>query len=370
MVSIIGNPGTFESLQRNLQSTGLKLLEDKLAAKRAESQKMADLERALQIQKLKGQQSSAKDLEQAKANFKLGQKLGVFDPNINSDELFDEVGSVSPQAVSQAANIHEKRREEEDKEAKEKVERELIAKKRRGETLTPEEEATLSSTTQRAFLQAEKPVFETEADKLEAKRVSDFRTELTNKYTAAQDENLRISRQEKLIENGKLSAPATFKLFEKVGIPIGILGNPDNEEYDKEVAKNVTNINNVFRGQIRVAELEAYMKTFATALNSPQGKLAIIHNKKIENEMTKARYEAMNSIIQENNGRTPANLDYLVGERTKEQTRVLSERYRQGISKALEKYAPTVPMYDADGKRYDIPVDKISQAQKKNLEFR
>lgn len=217
--------------------------------------------------------------------------------------------------------------------------------------------------------QTTKPVFEPASDKLEAERSAKVADEIENEYKSVVNEDIRLDRQTALMEKGNLSTPAMVKLIESLGLPLGILNNPDTEEFAKLEADFVRDVSKVFPGQIRVYEIQAYLKTVPSLMNSREGQEAIIHNRKLMNEAKKVRYDAYKDIIKENNGRKPPNLDMLIHERTQKKMDDIAERFKAGIDAATEMNAQTIRMYDAQGKAYDIPANKIPDAQNSGLKF-
>jgi hypothetical protein len=239
------------------------------------------------------------------------------------------------------------------------------------EQMTPNEKAVFANNYP-AFqedVKAKQTHFETESDKLEAKRVSERATEIENDYQVYLVEDQRLGRQEALADKGNLSTPAMVKTLDAMGIPLSVIGNPDNEEYSKVQAEYVRDVSKVFTGQIRVAEIEAYMKTVPTLMNSPEGMRAIIKNRKIQNEARKVRYDAYKEVIKENKGRKPNNMGILIEEKAGARLAELANQYKQGTHEAMDKFQPSLRMIDPDGNPIDVPTYKIESAQKAGARF-
>lgn len=218
--------------------------------------------------------------------------------------------------------------------------------------------------------QSTKPTFEPTEERLEAERVSKIADEISKDYQSAQTEDLRLDRMEKLAEKGNLSTPMMVKALDVFGLPLGILGNPDTEEFSKLEADFVRDVSKIFPGQIRVFEIQAYLRTVPGLMNSPEGQKAIIHNRRLLNEAKRVKHDEYKKILNENGGRKPRNLDLLLEERTSERINDIGERFRNGVESALEKQLPKMKMYDQQGKSYDIPSHLVPQAQKQGLIFR
>lgn len=186
------------------------------------------------------------------------------------------------------------------------------------------------------FAQGLKPTFEPESDKIEAKRSADYADQIVRDYSAAESSKNRLNQQLTAAKSGLLPTPAMVKTMDFLGIPLSVFSNPLAEGYDKNVNEYIKDVSNYFPGQIRVAEIEPYMKTIPTLLNSDAGKELIIENQQIINEQKEANYEAYKQILKENNGRKPRNLDVEILERTKAKRQELGERLKENFEKAVQ----------------------------------
>lgn len=259
------------------------------------------------------------------------------------------------------------------KEARDLIESRILAKQARGETLSPEEQSLLSPTSLRSIIGQSKPQFESESEKLEAKKTFDLASEIENDFDAYQTEKLRLDRQEALSEktgNEKLAGAGFVKLLDTLGIPLSVLTNPETEEFEKIQQDYVRDINKVFRGQIRNFEIESYLKTVPNILNSPEGRKRIIQNRRILNEARKIKYDAYQEILKENQGKKPQNLNALVYEKVGPKLEVLGEKFKAGIEKEVEKNLPKYRMIDSNGTLYNIPANKLQDALENGFQFK
>lgn len=297
------------------------------------------------------------------------KNLPLNDKTIFLSAMFPEAGKaqieqqkIGQQRVSKAQEIQLKAQEKQEKETKETRESALLAKEAAGETLTQEELSELSPTSLRSRAQVQKPVFEEESAKLSAKRASDLSTEIEADFEAYKIERFRSGRQLKLAEKGTLSTPLMVKALDAFHIPLGSLLNVDTQDYSKVEADYVKDVSKVFTGQIRVFEIQAYLKTIPTLMNSDEGKKRIIANRKILNEAKKIKYDAYEEIMKD---RTfpPPDLGIRINEMTREKMAALEDQYINGIREALDKSGPTIPMIGPNGEIADIPVYGIEQSQ-------
>lgn len=219
-------------------------------------------------------------------------------------------------------------------------------------------------------IKANKSNFEPESDKLEAKRVAELATEIESEYKAAQNEDLRLDRMGVLDQKGNVSTPLLIKALDFLHLPIGVLSNPDTEEYRKLEADFVRDVSKVFPGgKITNYELQSYLKTIPGLLNSPEGRKAIIRNRKLLNDAKKIRYDEYKKILKENNGKKPPNLSLLIEERTASQVAKLEDEFIDGITKESEKFQQPIRMKDPDGNPIDIPPNMIEKAMKAGARF-
>jgi len=216
----------------------------------------------------------------------------------------------------------------------------------------------------------EKPLFEAEGEKLEAKRVSELATTIEKDFATARNEDVRLDRMEELSKKDEVSTPLMIASLDKIGLPIGILSNPDTEEYRKLETDFIRDARDIFPGgRITNYEIQSYLKTIPTLLNSKEGRAAIIRNRKLLNEAKKVRYKEYKSILKETGGKKPANMSILLEERTADKIMDIEDKFREGIDNVLDKHSQKIKMYSPDGKAYEIPAHLIPQAQQQGLIF-
>ncbi len=217
---------------------------------------------------------------------------------------------------------------------------------------------------------ANRSQFEPEADKLEAKRVSELADEVEKEYHSAKEEDMRLDRMEKIDKEGNVSTPALVKALDAFGIPIGILSNPATEEYRKLETDFVRNVSKVFPGgKITNYEIQSYLKTIPSLMNSPEGRKAIIRNRKLLNEAKRVRYDAYKKILKDNNGRKPQNLGILIEEATADKLSQIEDQFISGVQEQIEKFQTPIRMTDPKGNKVDIPPNQIEAALKAGAKF-
>ena len=187
-----------------------------------------------------------------------------------------------------------------------------------------------------SYAQGLAPTFEPESEKLEARRVVDVADRIVQDYEGAEASKNRLAQMEVAAKSGVLPSPAMMKTMDKFGIPLSVFANPASEAYEKNVNEYIKDVSKYFPGQIRVSEIEYYMKAIPTLMNSDEGKLLIIENQQLLNSQKEAAYEAYKEILKENKGKKPRNLDVEILERTRpfrnEVATKLIDNFEKGVS--------------------------------------
>lgn len=166
----------------------------------------------------------------------------------------------------------------------------------------------------------------------------DFRKEVTSNYRDALETEMRLNRMEELNKSGTLTSPATALFLDKFGLPVSILGNPDSEEFDKLSKDLLKNIRTYFGARINVVEVENFLKTIPTLMNSPEGRERIINNLKMLLEPRKLMFEEYRKLKDESKktGKSlPVDLEESVLEGITPQLNELATRFESGPSQII-----------------------------------
>lgn len=314
---------------------------------------------------------------------RIGQQkqAGILSRVLSGEASPEEAAQLSPEYQLKAATLQqqqrlsqqkaqEKQQIELEKQQREQQEAAILAKQAAGEELTPQEMARLSPTSLRTLIGQERAMFEPEEEKLEAKRVSELATQIENEYKAYQSEELRLGRMGKLSEKGEVSTPLMVTALNAMGLPLGVLGNPDTEEYSKLEADFLRDVRNVFPGgRITNFEIQSYMKTVPSLMNSKEGKKAIIRNRRLMNEAKKLRYDAYREILKENKGRKPRNLGNLIEDKIGGRLAAIENEFREGIQNEIERFQQPLRMVGPDGNAYNVPANLIEKALQDGMKF-
>ncbi len=192
------------------------------------------------------------------------------------------------------------------------------------------------------------------------KETKQYVDELKNKEKASKEADLRLKRMETLIDQGKLPNAALWSFLSKVeeaplsgagagalagsaagtavlpgvgtviggtlgGLTGGLLspfagavksylktGSPDIEEFEKLSNEFVKNAKQYFGSRITQREVEMYMQTVPTLMQTDVGKKKIIENIRSLNELIEIEAKAARSIIRANGGHAPVDIEQQV----------------------------------------------------------
>lgn len=156
-------------------------------------------------------------------------------------------------------------------------------------------------------------------------------THMSQQYGGLIDQERSLDRMEQLIKKGKLPSPKLAAGLDflangaTIYTPLGgvhlsglnfksAMGH-NAEEFDKLSNDFIKNAKNIFGSRITDNDLRAFMSTVPNLLMTDKGKLRVIRNMRLYNEGIRARHDAMKSILSENDGRPPRNLELLIEER-------------------------------------------------------
>lgn len=107
--------------------------------------------------------------------------------------------------------------------------------------------------------------------------------------------------------------------------------SPNTEEYEKLTTDFVRDAKNIFGNRISNQEMQTFLLMIPTLSNTDAGKRKIINNMKLFNKAISIKYKAMEDIIDENDGRRPANLELLVEKRAASKLAKLSQKFTTGV---------------------------------------
>lgn len=178
--------------------------------------------------------------------------------------------------------------------------------------------------------QFEKKISAKEQENIDKETLPEYK-EIVKNAKAAKDNERRLNRMEQLNEKGDLNFGAFSSVLkglgEHFGIDVSSLMTADEQEFDKLSADFIKNAKDVFGARITDADLRAFLKTVPTLSQSKEGRRRVIKSLRVGNAAAKAKKDAMDEIIKENNGKRPRNLELLVEERVNPILDELAQEY-------------------------------------------
>lgn len=125
----------------------------------------------------------------------------------------------------------------------------------------------------------------------------DFIDTTTQGYRAWEFETKpRLQQMQALNQEGKLAAPIAAKVLEALHIPLGALENPDSEVYDKLSHDLLKGLPETYGNRILKVEVDNFLRTIPTLMNSPNGRLLITSNMMKLGQMKEVYYNEMRDL--------------------------------------------------------------------------
>ncbi len=129
------------------------------------------------------------------------------------------------------------------------------------------------------------------------KRHENFINDTTSSYRAFETEmKPRLLQMQKLASDDQLIGPTSSVFLESLGIPLGALENPSSELYQKLSQDLLKGLPETYGSRILKVEVDNFLKTIPTLLNSPQGRRMIASNMLKLAEMKEVYYNQMRNL--------------------------------------------------------------------------
>jgi len=230
---------------------------------------------------------------------------------------------------------------------------------------TPQEKAD------RQKLEVQKRQEELKEKQFNIKETKKYIDSLKDKEKAAHESDLRLGRMEKLIEKGNLPNANLWSFLTKieeagplatggvgailgsvipglgtaVGAGVGGLvgtlssplagaakswiksGSPDVEEFEKLSTDFVKNAKQYFGPRITDADLRIFMQTIPTLMQTDAGKKKVIDNLRSLNELAAIEAKAARSIVRENGGIPPIDIEQQVKDKISKKIDKLAKEF-------------------------------------------
>jgi len=153
------------------------------------------------------------------------------------------------------------------------------------------------------------------------------------------DNDLRLSRLDKLSKSGKLSNNTWLSILDTLkhgifGVGIDLTNTavtPETEEFNKISNEMIKGAKSIFGSRITDQDLKIFLQMIPTAKQSQEGRQRVIHQMKLFSEGQKVRKQALDSILRMNGGIPPHDVREQVEEIAGPALDKIAQQYELGI---------------------------------------
>lgn len=195
----------------------------------------------------------------------------------------------------------------------------------------------------------------------------DFINDTTRAYKSFEtDTKPRLMQMQRLASDEELIGPTSAAFLEAMHIPLGALEDPSSELYQKVSLDLLKGLPESFGNRIMKVEVDNFLKTIPTLLNSAEGRRMIASNMLKLGEMKEVYYNEMRrqqkDALEKN--KFPRDFQQNVFDQVKPQVdRINDEFVKMSSIKVLPK--GQVPFFSPSGQIIFIPKDKIQEASER-----
>jgi len=194
----------------------------------------------------------------------------------------------------------------------------------------------------------------------------DFINETTDKHRAFEtDTKPKLLQMQKVASDDTLISPTAAVFLDAMGIPLGALEDPSSELYNKLSLDLLKGLPDTYGNRILKVEVDNFLKTIPSLLNSPNGRRMIASNMLKLGEMKEVYYNAMRQKQREyldSDQPLPRDFQQLVFDQVKPQIDRINEEF---VKMSNIKSIPnnTIPFFSPNGQIQFVPKDKADWAQ-------
>lgn len=196
------------------------------------------------------------------------------------------------------------------------------------------------------------------------KETQKYVEKILDSYQGSKTSEVILSQMDNLSSKGDLTSPLMNNLLGKLGLPLGVLNNPDSEEFDK-LSNNLTrDIQKFYGARILASEFNNFLRQIPTLQNSPEGRKRVIENLQKMLLPAKFEYQTYKDILKENAGKRPPNIREQIMERMDPLLEKWSQDFKSSIQKSDPSKVPegTLVIISPDGRRVAVPKEHVAAA--------
>lgn len=158
-----------------------------------------------------------------------------------------------------------------------------------------------------------------------------YMEEARNKRRAAREADTHYQVMEQLNNSDKLINPALYSTMKTLKLDFPFLVGKYAEIYGKEQAGLLGGLKDIFGSRVTNFDLGQFQKGLPTLENTKEGRSVMLNNLKVANEAKKLEADAIDSIIEEHDGKAPWNLPQLVDKKIGKQLDELYKELKTGL---------------------------------------
>jgi len=186
-----------------------------------------------------------------------------------------------------------------------------------------------------------------------------------NAYKGSKNQEAILNQMDGLAKNRDLTTPLMNNLLGAIGMPLGILNNPDSEEFEK-LSNNLTrDITKFYGARINQTEFVNFLKQIPTLNNSEEGRIRVISNLKKMLEPAGLEYRIMSEIMAENGGKPIPNMNFEVTKRMEPTLEKWASEINNDMHRLANQSTPLasdeVVMVFPDGARKRVPKSEVGK---------
>jgi hypothetical protein len=194
----------------------------------------------------------------------------------------------------------------------------------------------------------------------------DFIDNVTQAYKGFETEMKPRLLQMQHMDPDNIIKPTAAMFLEHLGIPLGALEDPSSELYNKLSQDLLKGLPETYGNRILKVEVDNFLKTIPTLLNSPDGRRMIASNMLKLGEMKEVYYKAMRDIqrnLLDSNKPFPKDFEQVVFDQVKPQIdRINNEFVKMSEIKSVPE--GTVPYFNPNGEIEFVPKEHVDWANK------
>lgn len=194
----------------------------------------------------------------------------------------------------------------------------------------------------------------------------DFINDTTYSYKGFETEmKPRLLQMQKMASDDDLIGPTSAAFLEHLGIPLGALEDPSSELYNKVSQDLLKGLPETYGNRILKVEVENFLKTIPTLLNSPSGRRMIASNMLKLGELKEIYYKEMRDQQKKHLDESkplPKDFQQRIFDQVKPQIDRVNEEFVK-LSDIKSVPPDTIPFFDPNGNVVFVPKDHAQWAQ-------